>query len=156
MAACSGTFMPAVFMRTRGANIDQALASAVMHERAEGDCDMFYRFGVSKERRNVSVRRAHGKPMQSAFAPSMVTSWAWANAFRPSLGVRNSGESQITTRKTKNARTRRAFLESSVIQIAQSQRRRRSSASKPRPPRSAVVGSGMASEVMTTLSTQAT
>ena len=58
---------------------------AVMCESDEGDYDMFCRFGVYKERRNVS-----DVPMQSAFAKSMVTSWAWANAFRP-LGVRNAG-----------------------------------------------------------------
>jgi hypothetical protein len=30
------------------------------------------------------VRRAHGKPMPSAFAHLIVNSWTWANTFRPS------------------------------------------------------------------------
>ena len=50
-------------------------------------CLSIRRFKGAAER----VRRAHGKPMHRAFAHSMVTSWAWANAFRPSLGVRNAG-----------------------------------------------------------------
>ena len=39
----------------------------------------------------------HGKPIQSAFAQSMVTSWAWANAFRPSLGVIKCGDASFLT-----------------------------------------------------------
>jgi hypothetical protein len=47
------------------------------------------------------VRRAHGKPMQSAFAQSMITTWAWANAFRPSLGVRNADWRVVSGRQGK-------------------------------------------------------